>query len=179
MKKKAFALALILLATWFGDEAGSVEPSPGEEGWVTMPSGGKPAYMGIQGGTMPVSLLVSGDGSSLLTFVGRTGNDFLEVLRRANTPLPSFGNSTSPRRDSLSLTPANTGLFAGNATASLPVFALSGDVLAKQAWFDSLAPFGFSSRPLSIEGQAAKPDITTLRKKRYKIFFPDALKLRH
>ena len=45
-----------------------------------MPAGARPTYMGIHGGTMPVSLLVYGDGSSLVTFVGRTGNDFLEML---------------------------------------------------------------------------------------------------
>lgn len=176
MKKNSFILVLgiiFLAASTFADTL-----PENADGWVTMPAGAKPAYMGIHGGTMPVSLLVSGDGSSLLTFVGRTGNDFLEVLRKANTPLPSFGNSTTPRRNSLALKAAKTGLFAGNATASLPVFAVSGDVLAKQAWFDSLEPFGFSTRPLSIEGQAAKPDIQPARSKKYRLVLPESFSIK-
>lgn len=102
---------------------------------------------------MPVSLLVSDDGESLLTFVGRTGNDFLEALRSLHLSLPSFSNSTSPRQP---LTGARTGLFAGNATATMPVFALSGDALAR--FGQDLAPFGLSREPLSIEGSVVKPE---------------------
>ncbi|MDR2055213.1 MAG: hypothetical protein LBQ10_05025, partial [Desulfovibrio sp.] len=58
-----------------------------DQGWTIMPAGARPAYMGIHGGTMPVSLLVVADGSSLLGFVGRTGNDFLDVLRSTKLPL--------------------------------------------------------------------------------------------
>ena len=65
------------------------------ESWVTMPAGARPTYMGIHGGTMPVSLLVSSDGTSLLTFVGRTGNDFLEVLHHGDIRFPSLLGSTT------------------------------------------------------------------------------------
>lgn len=116
-----------------------------------MPAGAKQSYMGIHGGTMPVSLLVSDDGESLLTFVGRTGNDFMEALRNVHLPLPSFGNATGfglPRFST------QTGLFAGNATATLPVFAISRDALAHL----DLEPFGLSEEPLIIEGNVVKPD---------------------
>lgn len=146
-------------------------PAANEDEWVTMPAGGKPAYMGIHGGTMPVSLLVSGDGSSLFTFVGRTGNDFLNVLRDSFMPLPSIGNST--RMGSAPVKDLKTGLFAGNATASMPVIALSGDRLANQSWFGQLAPFGLSAEPLSIEGEVMKPEGLSPARK-YRIYFlPD------
>ena len=54
------------------------------EGWTAMPAGARSTYLGIHGGTVPVSLLVSRDGMSLVSFVGQTGNDFLELLRRAD-----------------------------------------------------------------------------------------------
>ena len=52
------------------------------KGWTAMPAGARSTYLGIHGGTVPVSLLVSRDGMSLVSFVGQTGNDFLELLRR-------------------------------------------------------------------------------------------------
>ena len=55
------------------------------EGWTAMPAGARSTYLGIHGGTVPVSLLVSRDGMSLVSFVGQTGNDFLELLRRGYT----------------------------------------------------------------------------------------------
>ena len=60
------------------------------EGWTAMPAGARSTYLGIHGGTVPVSLLVSRDGMSLVSFVGQTGNDFLELLRRADVRLPSL-----------------------------------------------------------------------------------------
>lgn len=139
--------------------------------WVSMPAGAKPAYMGIHGGTMPVSLLVSGDGESLFTFVGRTGNDFLEVLRKLYMPFPSFGNST--RAASGPARRLASDLFAGNATASMPVFALPGDRLAKEGWLAHLQPFGLSPQPLSIEGQIAIPPAASPSRKYRKLFIPD------
>lgn len=123
-----------------------------EEEWTVIPAGGKPAYMGIHGGTMPVSLLASNDGSSLFTFVGRTGNDFIEVLRKAYAPLPSLGNSTR-------IQPwphASAELFAGNATTAMRVLPLPNlDPLTS-----SLQPFGLSDEPLRIEGPVAKPSLS-------------------
>lgn len=149
------------------------ESADGQSGWVEMPAGGKPAYMGIHGGTMPVSLLVSDDGSSLLSFVGRTGNDFLDVLRKAYMPFPSFGNSTREKYWPLMANSASSGLFAGNSTASMPVIALSGGILSNPAWVDHLLPFGLSTEPLSIEGNVARPDRLPQAKK-YRIFMlPD------
>lgn len=145
-----------------------------QSGWVEMPAGGKPAYMGIHGGTMPVSLLVSDDGASLLSFVGRTGNDFLEVLKKAYMPFPSFGNSTREKFWPLMASGASSGLYAGNSTASMPVFALSGGILSNPAWIEHLLPFGLSTEPLSIEGSVARPDHLPQAKK-YRIFLlPDS-----
>lgn len=145
-------------------------PSAGDDTWETMPPGARPAYMGIHGGTMPISLLVSGDGSALVTFVGRTGNDFLEVLKKTYQPLPSFGNSTTPR----SWVPSHAGLFAGNATASMPVFYLSGDALAKTGLLERLQPFGLSTEPLAIEGEIAKPRLSPPVKKYRILGLPEA-----
>ena len=129
-------------------------PAP-DDGWVVMPAGGRPAYMGIHGGTMPVSLLVAGDGASLFTFVGRTGNDFLEALRATDVPLPSLLNATMAHSHAVA---GGAALFAGNATSSLPVVPLTGEsfaALAEQP--GALQPFGLSDEPLSIEGRAARP----------------------
>lgn len=153
------SLALILVA---GLASGAEDDE-----WVEMPAGGKPAYMGIHGGTMPVSLLVSRDGSSLYTFVGRTGNDFLEVLRKAYTPLPSFGNAT--RRESWLAALPTPGLFAGNATASMPVIPLVGDIFSREDWLAQLRPFGLSASPLDIEGEVSVPASPT-PVKRYRLF---------
>lgn len=130
-------------------------PAPPED-WTIMPAGAKQSYMGIHGGTMPVSLLVSGDGSALFSFVGRTGDDFLNALRGAHLPLPSFGNSTKPAHPALAGGAAS--LFAGNATSTLPVFSISGGSLARAETINQLAPFGLSSQPLSIEGSVVKPE---------------------
>lgn len=136
------------------------------EDWTFLPAGAKPSYMGIHGGTMPVSLVVSDDGTSLLSFVGRTGNDFLEVLRNVLLPVPSFGNSTGYGLPPLS---GQTSLFAGNATTTLPVFSLSGDALARL----DLAPFGLSHQPISIEGAVEKPE-TFPHSRKFRLFFlPD------
>ncbi len=143
-----------------------------DDGWVTMPAGARSAYMGIHGGTMPVSLLVSDDGSSLLTFVGRTGNDFLEVLRRTDVRMPSLLNATVAR-EGAGDRPVDGGtvLMAGSATSSMPVIYLTGEGFARAAPSPGqLQPFGLSDKPLSIEGQVAKP--THLSPvKRYRLFF--------
>lgn len=146
-----------------------------DEAWAYMPAGARPSYMGIHGGTMPVSLLVSRDGSSLFTFVGRTGNDFIEALRGAQMPLPSIGNSTS---FSLARSRPKTGLFAGNATASMPVIALPGETVAQIGLAQHLLPFGLSAEPISIEGQTLKPDVSPLARPYRLLFMPDYLRPR-
>ena len=129
------------------------------DGWVIMPAGARPTYMGIHGGTMPVSLLVSDDGSSLLTFVGRTGNDFLDVLRRTDVRMPSLLNATAARDTAGGgLLTGGTVLMAGSAASSMPVIYLTGEGFARAAPSpDQLQPFGLSDKPLSIEGQVVKP----------------------
>lgn len=179
MKKTcAFSLLVFLIAVFpnalLAGQAGQGDAAAFHDGWVEMPAGAKPAYLGIHGGTMPVSLLVAGDGAALLTFVGRTGNDFLEVLREA--ALPGFGNAT--KSGALALERAHAGLFAGNATATLPVISIAGDILARQAWFESLEPFGFSERPLSIEGAVTAPAAASTARRYRNFFLPGPLRLR-
>lgn len=149
MKRRVFLLFILCV---FFDAASSVATQAAED-WVFMPAGAKSSYMGIHGGTMPVSLLVSDDGESLLTFVGRTGNDFLEALRGLRLRLPSFANATAA---SPSLAGMQTGLFAGNATSTLPVFIISGDTLVDLG--QELEPFGLSRERLSIEGRVVRPE---------------------
>ena len=69
---------------------------PSGQGWIVMPEGARQAYFGIHGGTIPVSLLATSEGTSLVTFVGATGNDFLSLLRRAEIRMPSLLNGTQP-----------------------------------------------------------------------------------
>lgn len=177
MKKIHFFSLLLALSlnTFVISPAGLAADSQKDNEWVSMPAGARSAYMGIQGGTMPVSLLVSGDRASLFTFVGRTGNDFLEVLRKAYLPLPSFGNAT---RMATSAKTGSADLFAGNATESMPVLPISGDILSREGLAGNLQPFGLSTEPLSIEGSVSKPSATTPVKK-YRLFFlPDYLQPR-
>lgn len=158
--KHLSALLLALLFLMPGHAAcaapTATPPDDSDDDWVIMPAGGRSAYMGIHGGTMPVSLLVSGDGRSLLTFVGRTGNDFLELLRRTDMPLPSLLNATMSATGPL---PPAYHLVAGNATSSMPVINLGGSGMAGYTTSQGrLQPFGFSPQPLSIEGQVTKPE---------------------
>lgn len=166
MKKLAVFLFMLAVSVFSAPVAG-ICGEAGAEQWTVMPAGAKPSYMGIHGGTMPVSLLVSDDGSSLFTFVGRTGNDFMEVLKKAHMPLPTFGNAT------WSYGAAGRGgqLFAGNATASLPVIAISGDALAGLE--RHLQPFGLSEERLSIEGEVVKPESFPHAKSFRTFFLPD------
>ncbi len=137
-----------------------------DNGWVVMPAGAKQAYIGIHGGTVPVSLLATSEGTSLVSFVGRTGNDFLELLHREDMRMPSLLNGTSPHASD-GTTPRKIDLagfrvrhlMAGSASKSLPVIYLNGDTLAKlSSNLDALKPFGLSDTPLSIEGEVSRPD---------------------
>ena len=108
------------------------------EGWTAMPAGARSTYLGIHGGTVPVSLLVSRDGMSLVSFVGQTGNDFLELLRRADVRLPSL----------------LTSILGSSHGGSM----LLGDRLAAMPQgLQGLQPFGLSDKPLSIEGNISLP----------------------
>lgn len=93
----------------------TVGGQPLPEGWTAMPAGARSTYLGIHGGTVPVSLLVSRDGMSLVSFVGQTGNDFLELLRRADVRLPSLLSSI------LGSSHGGSMLLAGRAQRSMPV----------------------------------------------------------
>lgn len=146
-------------------------PVNGQDGWVIMPAGARSTYMGIHGGTMPVSLLIYGDGSSLVTFVGRTGNDFLEILRRTDLPVPSLLNATS-RYGRAPLPTANGSvLMAGSPASSIPVLNLPGGSLLDTALSSGLLqPFGLSDKPLAIEGQVTRPPhLTPVRQ--YRLLF--------
>ena len=149
--------------------AGAEDASGDDQGWSVMPAGARPAYMGIHGGTMPVSLLVVADGSSLLGFVGRTGNDFLDALRGWRLPLllglPSSGGvsekSTEKSGEETGI-PASfagvSGLFVtGSGLTSLPVIQTNSSLAAIPLISGQLLPFGFSDSPLSIEGEVVPP----------------------
>ena len=150
----------------FADESGLYQA-----GWTLMPAGGRPTYMGIHGGTMPVSLLVSDDGSSLLTFVGRTGNDFLEVLHKNDFILPSFlkGQAQNSTTDAIS---RGKILLAGNKNVTMPVIYLTG-LGSKRSTVDDvqLLPFGLSEKPVSIEGRVRMPRSLNSPRKEYRLFF--------
>ena len=144
-----------------------------ENAWVIMPAGAKSAFMGIHGGTMPVSLLVYGDGSSLVTFVGRTGNDFLDMLRRTDLPVPSLLNATAHNGTSGGVLPSGKSgvLMAGNPNSSIPVFNVTGERLSHMDMAPGqLQPFGLSDKPLSIEGEVSRPTHLSPAKQ-YRLFF--------
>ena len=163
-----FCVFCALLAA-FCPLAARAADAPDTSGWVVMPAGTRATFMGIHGGTMPVSLLVAEDGSALVSFVGRTGNDFLEVLRRTDIPMPSLLNATARRPANTSGTLPDSGrpaLTAGTSDSSMPVFNLSGNNDPTHA----MLPFGLSDKPLSIEGQAIRPqDLSPA--KNYRFFF--------
>lgn len=118
---------------------------------------------------MPVSLLVSDDGESLLTFVGRTGNDFLEILHRTEFQLPSLlkktaQNATRPSK-------SQTVLHAGDTNVNMPVLVITDlGYLQKTLAPQALMPFGFSEKPVKIEGRAQFPKALP-KTKRYRLFF--------
>ena len=139
--------------------------------WVRMPAGARPTYMGIHGGTMPVSLLVSDDGTSLLTFVGRTGNDFLEVLHRTEFQMPSLLKKAAQNSTKESLTQGVI-LQAGDTKDTMPVIYITGlGFLRSTLDHAELLPFGLSEKPVSIEGNVRLPQSPTPRRPRYRLFF--------
>ena len=89
---------------------------------------------------------------SLVSFVGQTGNDFLELLRRADVRLPSLLTSI------LGSSHGGSMLLAGRAQRSMPVLYVLGDRLAAMPQgLQGLQPFGLSDKPLSIEGNISLP----------------------
>lgn len=151
----AFLSALLFLFCLTAVAPSSAADADQGDDWVYMPAGARPTYFGIHGGTMPVSLLVSDDGEALVSFVGLTGNDFLNILYRMDRRVPSLFNGTSPesRRHFLgrSAPAVPSGLTAGGGDGSLPVFHSLGDRSSH------LLPFGFSETPLPIEGHVMLP----------------------
>lgn len=160
---RSILILFCLLAALLPLRARAAEMQSSERnGWVVMPAGARSAFFGIHGGTMPVSLLVYGDGSSLITFVGRTGNDFIDVLRHADVPVPSLFNATSRRSSgSKAISPSTNAtavLTAGSSSSSIPVFNVSGRGLSAMGTLPAqLQPFGLSDKPLSIEGEVTPP----------------------
>ena len=77
-------------------------PAQTRPGWVKVESGSRQAYVGIHGGTAPLSLMHSTDGV-LFAFTGRTGNDFMQVLKGGNASRvaaqpPPRNNAEDPGR---------------------------------------------------------------------------------
>lgn len=180
MKLLPFCILCLVLVVGIWPKAQAAQPlstlenSPQAEGpWIVMPAGGRPAFMGIHGGTMPVSLLVYGDGTSLVTFVGRTGNDFLDVLRRTDLPVPSLLNATAHNGTTETILPAGKSgiLAAGNTNSTMPVFNVTGERLSHMDVAPGqLQPFGLSDKPLSIEGEVSRPAHLSPAKQ-YRLFF--------
>ena len=180
MKLLPFCILCLVLVVGIWPKAQAAQPlstlenNPQAEGpWIVMPAGGRPAFMGIHGGTMPVSLLVYGDGTSLVTFVGRTGNDFLDVLRRTDLPVPSLLNATAHNGTTETILPAGKSgiLAAGNTNSTMPVFNVTGERLSHMDVAPGqLQPFGLSDKPLSIEGEVSRPAHLSPAKQ-YRLFF--------
>lgn len=177
---KLLPLCILCLALAIGSTPYAAQPTPApkdtaeaENAWVVMPAGARSAFMGIHGGTMPVSLLVYGDGSSLVTFVGRTGNDFLDMLRRTDLPVPSLLNATAHNGTSGGVLPSGKSsvLMAGNPNSSMPVLNVTGERLSHMDMAPGqLQPFGLSDKPLSIEGEVSRPPHLSPAKQ-YRLFF--------
>lgn len=162
-----FCLLLNLLLS----SAFAAEQTNQEAPWVRMPAGARPTYMGIHGGTMPVSLLVSDDGTSLLTFVGRTGNDFLEVLHRTEFQMPSFLKKAAQNSTEDALLQGKI-LQAGDKKSSMPVIYITGlGFLRSTVDHAELMPFGLSEKPVSIEGRVHLPESPRPKRTQYRLFF--------
>lgn len=159
------ALCLALPALCGTPLVGPPSPASGE-GWVEMPAGARPAYIGIHGGTVPVSLLTARDGRSMITFVGRTGNDFLRILHKTDILRPEISDLSDladmpgpPDLEDRRMPPPGsnaTVLMADTAIGNVPVFYCTGKGFARLGAQDWL-PFGLSEKPLQLEGQAGRP----------------------
>ena len=169
--RKFFQICFVLWLAFFISPEIFAAEQDFEASWILMPAGGRPTYMGIHGGTMPVSLLVSDDGSSLLTFVGRTGNDFLEVLHKTDLQLPSFLKAHAQNSTSDAIERGKI-LLAGNKNVTMPVIYITGLGLERSTVDDvQLLPFGLSEKPVSIEGRVSLPRAFNPPRKEYRLFF--------
>lgn len=162
--------------------------------WVSIPAGARVTYIGIHGGTVPVSLLTDRDGTSMVTFVGQTGNDFLRILLRngseqVNTVSPALQEALAQVRDDSNAAlrmptarttppPASnaTVLTAETAVGNIPVIYVTGKGFARMdqpggQWL----PFGLSEKPLQLEGQVVKPIGVTKIKKQRRFSLPKSL----
>lgn len=163
--------------------------------WVNMPAGARVTYIGIHGGTVPVSLLTDKDGTSMVTFVGQTGNDFLRVLLRSdsseNIPATSMepvaklnvepltGSAQSLVVPERAFSPGGnaTVLQAETAVGNIPVIYVTGKGFARMDLPDTQwLPFGLSEKPLQLEGQVVKPMGVTKIKKQRRFSLPKSLK---
>ncbi|MEG2172956.1 MAG: hypothetical protein RRY29_06820 [Desulfovibrionaceae bacterium] len=182
-------------ASVYGREARDIGPaSP----WVNMPAGARVTYIGIHGGTVPVSLLTDKDGTSMVTFVGQTGNDFLRILLRSDNgeklpdtsvepaaqladpqalpPMPD-GPAQGPLHAAMMPASNATVLQAETAVGNIPVIYVTGKGFARMdlpvtQWL----PFGLSEKPLQLEGQVVKPIGVTKIKKQRRFSLPKSLK---
>ncbi len=151
-----------------------------EPGWVAMPAGARSAYLGIHGGTVPVSLLVTSTGTSLISFVGQTGNDFLALLRKAELRLPSFlTNATDPGKTEPVVSAPRESMTAGTRNHRLPVIKLPDDsIFMLTSRPGLLQPFGLSDRPLGIEGDVTMPSSEALQPRYHILVDPKYLQPR-
>lgn len=162
---------------------GPTTPKTSASAWVNIPAGARPTYIGIHGGTVPVSLLTACDGTSMVTFVGRTGNDFLRILRRMDiTPPAELRKSASSHEEEAKVSTIIPGsnatiLQADTPVGSIPVFYVTGRGFARMDLpSDQWLPFGLSETPLRLEGQVAKPMHVTKVKKYRHVLLPGNLK---
>lgn len=170
MRPRTSALGKALLILFMsGLACQPAECAESGESWVTMPAGARPTYMGIHGGTMPVSLLVSSDGTSLLTFVGRTGNDFLEVLHHGDIRFPSLLGSTARNATSVH-SPESVKENAGDGKNRPVIYVDTSDANLQDSP-KPLLPFGFSPKPAVIEGSLAIPSRRSPLHKTFRLFF--------
>lgn len=185
-KQNLLSLAILLCLPFFclaqgtGTEAteqkaGMLQSST--QGWVSMPSGARTAFFGIHGGTVPVSLLVTSTGTSLVSFVGETGNDFLALLRKAEMRFPSFFFSSRDNDQALSGQKADIrAILCRNTEFCLPVISLSDDSVFKMtATPGLLQPFGFSDSTKNIEGDVSMPSSDQGRLRYHILVDPDYL----
>ncbi len=161
---------------------GPITPKGTDSAWVSVPAGARPAYIGIHGGTVPVSLLTARDGTSMVTFVGQTGNDFLRILRRMDITPPAELSKSAAHENTTRMSAVTPGsnatiLKADTPVGNIPVFYVTGGGFARMELSnDQWLPFGLSETPLSLEGQVAKPMHITKAKKYRHVLLPGNLK---
>lgn len=166
-----------------------------------MPAGARVTYIGIHGGTVPVSLLTDKDGTSMVTFVGQTGNDFLRILLRTSAHEASLPDTSEmPAAKLIPLTQAQTlgtgaqmsaqaqlasrqhgvnatVLQAETAVGNIPVLYVTGKGFARMDLPETQwLPFGLSEKPLQLEGQVVKPIGVTKIQKQRRYLLPKSLK---